>query len=116
MQEFRELYRWADVVVVPMVSNLYSGITVALEATSLGVPVVSSDTGGIPTYFSPEEMIYVPPSDPVALRDRVLGCSAEELLGYVQRAQAHFRKQDYSTRGMAARYVELSQRLLGPAS
>lgn len=112
MQEFRELYQWADLVVVPMVANLYSGITVALEATSLGVPVLSSDTGGIPTYFSAEEMIYVPPSDPVALRERVLACTVEELLGYVHRAQARFRKQDYSTRGMAARYVQLSEHLL----
>ncbi len=112
MEEFRELYRWADVVVVPMVSNLYSGITVALEATSLGVPVVSSDTGGIPTYFSPDEVVYVPPSDAAALRERVLGCDAAELHGYVQRAQERFRKQDYSTHGMAARYVALSERLL----
>ena len=112
MQEFRELYRWADMVVVPMVSNLYSGITVALEATSLGVPVVSSDTGGIPTYLAPDEVLYVPPSDPVALRERVLQCSAAELKTYVLRAQNRFRRQDYSTRGMAARYVELSERLL----
>lgn len=112
MQEFRDLYRWADVVVVPMVSNLYSGITVALEATSLGVPVVSSDTGGIPTYFTADEVIYVPPGDPSALRDRVLRCTAEELLGFAQRAQLRFRQQDYTTHGMAARYIQLSDRLL----
>ena len=112
MQEFRDLYRWADVVVVPMVTNLYSGITVALEATSLGVPVVSSETGGIPTYFADDEVIYVPPSDPVALRDRVLCCTTEELHSFVQRAQRRFRQQDYSTHGMASRYIQLSERLL----
>ncbi len=112
MQEFRDLYQWADVVVVPMIANLYSGITVALEATSLGVPVVSSNTGGIPTYFTEDEMIYVPPSDPAALRDRVLGCTVAELQGFVQRAQRRFQQQDYSTHGMAARYIQLSERLL----
>ncbi len=112
MQEFRDLYQWADVVVVPMVSNLYSGITVALEATSLGVPVVSSNTGGIPTYFAEDEVIYVPPSDPVTLRDRVLRCTAAELRGFAQRAQQRFRQQDYTTHGMAARYIKLSDRLL----
>lgn len=114
MQEFRDLYRWADVVVVPMVSNLYSGITVALEATSLGVPVVSSNTGGIPTYFSENEVVYVPPGDPSALRDRVLRCTTAELLGFVQRAQLRFQQQDYTTHGMAARYIQLSERLLEP--
>ncbi len=112
MQEFRDLYEWADVVVVPMVTNLYSGITVALEATSLGVPVVSSNTGGIPTYFTEDEVLYVPPSDPAALRARVLGCTLEELQGFVQRAQQRFQQQDYSTHGMAARYIQLSERLL----
>lgn len=112
MREFRDLYGWADVVVVPMVTNLYSGITVALEATSLGVAVVSSNTGGIPTYFSEDEVVYVPPSDPAALRDRVLSCTTEELHGFVQRAQRRFQQQDYSTHGMAARYIQLSERLL----
>ncbi len=113
MAAFRAFYAWADVVVVPMVKNLYSGITVALEATSLGVPVVSSDTGGISTYFSRDEVLYVPPGDAEALRAAVLAAGPAERLRFAERAQERFRAEDYSTRGMAARYVALSEELLG---
>lgn len=113
MPEFRALYEWADVVVVPMVENLYSGITVALEATSVGVPVVASDTGGVPTYFSRDEVLYVPPSDAEALRSAMLGCSAGDLRGFAERAQRRFQAEDYSTAGMARRYAVLSEELMG---
>ncbi len=112
MTEFRAWYAWADLVVVPMVPNLYSGITVALEATSLGVPVVSSDTGGIATYFSKDEVLYVPPSDAEALRAAVLAMDAAKWLRLAERAQKRFRAEDYSTGGMAARYAALSEELL----
>ena len=112
MDEFRALYAWADAVVVPMVPNLYSGITVALEATSLGRPVVSSDTGGVPTYFSANEVLFVPPGRPEALREAVLGCSAADLMRLAQRAQWRFEDEDYSTRGLAARYAALSDEIL----
>jgi glycosyltransferase involved in cell wall biosynthesis len=115
MQEFRELYAWADVVVVPMVPNLYSGITVALEATSLGLPVVCSDTGGVPTYFSPDEVVYVPAADAEALRAALLGTTPEQRSGWAQRAQRRFQREDYSTRGVARRYVALSEELLEPS-
>ncbi len=113
MAAFRAFYAWADLVMVPMVANLYSGITVALEATSLGVPVVSSDTGGIPTYFSRNEVLYVPPGDAEALRAAVLGAGAADRLQFAERAQQRFLAEDYSTRGMAARYAALSAELLG---
>ena len=109
---FRELYEWADLVVVPMVPNLYSGITVALEAVSMGVPVISSRTGGVPTYFSDDEVLYVPPQDGDALRRAALDQSPEQRLNRTQKAQARFLREDYSSRGMAARYVSLSLELL----
>ncbi len=112
MEEFRDLYRWADVVVVPMVRNLYSGITVALEAASMGVPVVASHTGGIPTYFEADEVLFVEPQNPGVLRQAVLAFSPEQRQAQVLRAQTRFRAEDYSSRGMARRYVDLSNDLL----
>ena len=67
--EIAELYAWADLAVVPLKPNLHaSGITVILEAVLRGLPVVCTDTGGIRGYFSDEDVRYVPPQDPVALR------------------------------------------------
>ena len=113
MQVFRDLYRWADMVVVPMIPNLYSGITVALEAISMGVPVISSRTGGVPTYFTDQEVLYVPPQDGQALRRAALDWSPEDRLNRTRKAQCRFRREDYSSRGMAQRYVTLSMELLG---
>ena len=67
MSDFIACYHWADIVAVPMRQNIYSGITVALEAAAMGTPVVSSRTGGVPTYFGEDEVFYSPagglPSD-----------------------------------------------------
>ena len=38
----RDAYTWADLVIMPMFRNCFSGITVACEAVAMGVPVVSS--------------------------------------------------------------------------
>ena len=110
--EFRECYRSADFVVVPMLENLYSGITVALEATALGVPVISSDTGGVPSYFAGDEVIFVPPGDPVALRQAALNTDSNARRAMVLRAQRRFVRDDYTSAGLAQRYLALSRELL----
>lgn len=67
-----ESYDWADLAVVPLKPNLHaSGLTVSFEAMLHGLPVVCTDTGGITGYFSEEDIRYVPPQDPVALRNAV---------------------------------------------
>ena len=112
MKEFRDFYTWADVVVIPMVPNLYSGITVALEAARCGVPVVSSRTGGVPTYLNDGEAIYVDPLDAAALREAVLHLDEERRAEVTQRALSRFQTEDYTTRGLAARYIHLSEQIL----
>ena len=107
-----ECYRWADFVIIPLMENFYSGITVALEATALGVPIISSDTGGVPTYFTHDEVLYIPPRDSVALRNAALGTSMETRKAMVARAQERFLKEDYTTVGLAKRYADLSRDLL----
>jgi glycosyltransferase involved in cell wall biosynthesis len=112
MQGFRDLYLWSDAVIVPMVPNQFSGITVAMEAISMGVPVFASDTGGIPTYFEPDEVVYFRPEDPIAMRESVWEHRTEKLNSFLKRAQAHFMRADYTTLGMAKRYIEISERIL----
>lgn len=117
MQGFRQLYAWADLVIVTMIPNLFSGITVALEAVGMGVPVIASDTGGIPTYFDADQVVYVPPENPSALRDAVLAQSNDHLAAFAERARQRFVREDYTTRGMASRYVAASRAILdGDAS
>ena len=110
--EYRKYYRWAEFVVVPMVENMYSGITVALEAVALGVPVISSRTGGVPTYFSEGEVEFVPPGDPAALREAALTLTYEARKDMVTRAQQRFAREDYTSMALARRYIALSEELM----
>ena len=110
--DFVAAYEAADVVVVPMKTNIYSGITVALEAAALGKPIVSSRTGGVPTYFDDDEVVYAPPSRPSDLRQAVLEAMKDPRSSRAIKAQARFRQNDYSTFAMIQRYAEYTLELL----
>ena len=110
--EQRRLYEAADVVVMPMVENSFSGCTVVCEAVAMGKPVISSRTGGVGTYFGENEVIFVPPGDPAAGRAAVLDRSLQELEGYALRAQARFRTPGYSALDLCRRYLRLSEQAL----
>jgi glycosyltransferase involved in cell wall biosynthesis len=111
IKEFIEFYRSADFVIVAMKENIFSGITVALEAAALGKPVVSSRTGGVPTYFDETEVLYVPPENPESLRQTVLDNASEKRTQFAINAQRKFLKRDYSTKAMAARYAQLTNEI-----
>lgn len=111
MTEMRANYAWADIVVVPMFDNVFSGITVALEGAAVGKPVICSRTGGVPTYFDEDEVIFVPPGDPTALRDAALSDPAI-LLSRAVRAQARFVESGYSAAAMMDRYLTLTNQAL----
>jgi glycosyltransferase involved in cell wall biosynthesis len=110
--EFRQIYDDCDFVVLPMSKNRYSGITVTLEAVALGKPVICSYTGGCPTYFDHDEVTFVPAGDADALRRAALHTDATTAYARACRAQERFRRDDYSTKGMMDRYVELSRQVL----
>ena len=112
MDLFKSLYASAHYIAVPMHENLFSGITVAMEAALMGKPLVVSRTGGVPTYFDDGEVLFVPPGDPVALRTAVLSLSSGERQEMARRAKERFWRDDYSTRGMMRRYADLSSGIL----
>jgi glycosyltransferase involved in cell wall biosynthesis len=113
--ELRELYKWADVVVVPLKSNLHvSGITVVAEAALSGVPVVCTDTGGMRDYFSADEVRYVPPNDAVAMRRALEELAADDGLRFSisRKAQEQLVKAELNTRARARRLADLSREML----
>lgn len=115
MSELRDLYRDADVIAVPMRKNVFSGITVALEAAALGKPILCTETGGVPTYFDRDQVIYAAPGDAGALREALLATTAASRKAAAERAQARFLERDYSTRGLIARYSNITRELLSRA-
>lgn len=78
LDELRQLYAEADVVVVPLVeTDFQAGITTILEAMAMGKPIVCSlTTGQDDTIVDGETGLYVPPGDADSMRaaiDRLLG-------------------------------------------
>lgn len=109
---YSQIYREADVTVVTLRENVFSGITVILESVATGTPVVASRTGGGPTYFGEDEVTFVTPGDPQDLRRALLETTREEFAERARRAQARFKSQDYSTAGMVGRYVAKTKAVL----
>ncbi|MGO9428259.1 glycosyltransferase family protein [Rhodoblastus sp.] len=113
LEGFRREYYQADFVLVPMIENPYSGITVALEAASSGAAIICSDTGGVPSYFDAREVLYVPPGRPVAMRNAALSMNARQRREMALRAQQRFIRDEYTSKAMAQRYVSVSKEILG---
>lgn len=105
-------YHEADIAVVPMIENIFSGITSALDAASIGVPIICSRTGGVSTYFDEHEVTYVPVGDSAALREAAAATTPEGRQAQADRAHRRFAGQDYSTRRLSRHYCEISTGLL----
>jgi glycosyltransferase involved in cell wall biosynthesis len=113
--EVVERYRWCDVVVVALTTNLHaSGITAVLEATFMGKPVLVSDTGGIDWYFDRDEVAFCPVGDSASLRDTVVALAEnpQRALASVRAAQATVIGKDLSSKGYARRHADMTEALL----
>lgn len=72
-RDLAQLYRDADVVVVPVKPNRYAaGIQALLEAMASGRPVIVTASEGLQGYLSDEDAItVVPQGNPAAMRDAI---------------------------------------------
>jgi glycosyltransferase involved in cell wall biosynthesis len=80
----------------------------------MGAPIVCTDTGGLRSYFSDDEIMYVPPNDAVAMRRAIVQLAADDALRFnmTRKAQERILRDDLSTRARAERMAELSRELL----
>ncbi|MBX6392703.1 MAG: glycosyltransferase family 4 protein [Burkholderiales bacterium] len=100
------LYREADVMLNPSrVDNMPNAL---LEAFASGVPVVSTDVGGIP-YFAEDgkTALLVPPGDPRAMADAALRLVRDPLLAAALRANALWAASAYAWPSVQARLFEI---------
>ncbi len=111
----RELYDWADIIVVPLRPNSHaSGITVMLEAAAVGKPMVVTDVGALQDYFTSRAASYVPPFDPQALQQAVdrLVASPDDALRQAQAAARQLVSRDLTTQQFAQQHVRITQDLM----
>jgi glycosyltransferase involved in cell wall biosynthesis len=108
-EEVEALFKAADVVVLPYRSATQSGVTHV--AYALGVPVITTDVGGLAETVRPGETgLVVPPGDPTALAEAIVRFFAEglgpRLRGGVRAVQAA-----HSWDALAERTIELMDAL-----
>jgi glycosyltransferase involved in cell wall biosynthesis len=114
-EELVAAFQEATLVCVPLLANLHaSGATVIQEAVLAGVPVVATDTGGLDAYFARDEIKYVPPGDPDALRQAIrdLAGDPDAAEAQARRAQARMAGGELGAEAYIRRHVELSQEML----
>ena len=108
-------YEWADFVLLTIKPNLHaSGITVLQEAAVLGTAVICSDTGGLKSYFSDEEVFFIPHGDPLEIHKAITKLAGDDRLrqDLAERAQARMTTGGFNSRSYARRHAELSRELL----
>src|SRR4029077_13099147 len=77
-EEVEALFKAADVAVLPYRSATQSGVTHV--AYALGVPVITTDVGGLAETVKPGETgLVVPPEDPAALARAIVRFFAEDM-------------------------------------
>ena len=102
--ELLALYHQADIVVLPLLDNMHaSGATVLQEAALAGRPVISTQTGGLYHYFNEDEVTFVPPGDPDALRAATIRIATDPALAMrkAKAAQARMHEGGLSSRRLA---------------
>ena len=112
--ELMRLFDWADGVVVCLGENLHaSGITVIQEAVTQGIPVICTNTGGLSAYFGEDEVWYVPPHAPQAVRQAIAMLAQSPALALEKARRAQQRMASgLNSRTYVAAHVALSRRLL----
>jgi glycosyltransferase involved in cell wall biosynthesis len=107
-------FAWADMLVLPLQPNFHaSGITVIEEAAILGVPVKSTNVGGLEAYFQEEDVLYVDPGDSrqMASAIRHLARNPELQQSLIANSRRRLTEAGLSSRHYAKRHVELFREL-----
>jgi glycosyltransferase involved in cell wall biosynthesis len=106
-----EYMRRAKVQVVPSLSEPQG--LVVLEAMACGVPVIGTDTGGIPDMIKHGESGWlVPPNDAEALAKTIKEVLDNDREREKAGRAAHEKAQSFSTTGFGHKVVELYERII----
>jgi glycosyltransferase involved in cell wall biosynthesis len=110
-------YEWADVVCLPLTENDHSsGITVALEATYAGRPVLMTDVGGLGSYLPTLAQFALPSAADAGMwRERLQSFRSTtrgELSKMLEAAQKDAADLELTSKGYSERLLEVTKQLL----
>lgn len=104
-----------DVAVVPSIEEGFG--LVAIEAMSLGVPVVASRVGGLPEVIADGRSgLLVPPADPAAIADAVIRLLGDPALRRRLVDEGRITARGFSLDHYAGRLIDIYQELAGRAA
>ena len=107
--EVEALFKAADVVVLPYRSATQSGVTHV--AYALGVPVITTDVGGLSETVRPGETgMVVPPENPQALADAIVRFFEEGMAPRL-RAGVEALRREHSWERLADQAIDLGRQL-----
>ncbi len=115
MRDMVAHFEWTDVLVLAVKPNTrICGISVMLEGITAGVPVIATGVGGLDEYFPEGIVRYVRPFDADDLRKAAFDLGNDDDLRYKMATQAQkiLVEKDFSTKGYARRYSDLTKSLL----
>jgi glycosyltransferase involved in cell wall biosynthesis len=107
--EVEAVFRAADVVVLPYRSATQSGVTHV--AYALGVPVITTDVGGLSETVRPDRTgLVVPPEDPAALADAIVRYFEDGMAERLRAGVAELRRE-HSWEQLAEQVIALGDQL-----
>jgi len=110
-EEVEAVFKASDVVVLPYRSATQSGVTHV--AYALGVPVITTDVGGLAETVTAATGLVVPPEDPSAIAAAIVRYFAEGLGPSLRTGVANVQREQ-SWEALAASTLDLAD-TLGPA-
>jgi glycosyltransferase involved in cell wall biosynthesis len=106
-EELRELYRKADILVMPMIDCTANNAI--LEAMACGTPVMANRVGGIPEYLDPATCIMTEGKNVKEWRDQLVALGEQkEKLWQIRAAVRHWAEQ-FRWQIVASHYREVYQ-------
>ncbi len=110
--ELAYIYKNSDAFVLPSLSE---GLpTVILEAIYFGLPVISTDTGGIKEHFD-KCVLVVPPKDSIKLAEAMIDIAKSDNIKLAKEKSKNFKKvieNKYSWNAVAKEYEKIYEKLL----
>lgn len=110
--KMQDIYLSSDIVIVPSIYPEPFG-RVALEAMSVGRPVIASNIGGLPEIIGNKAGILVPPSNPKKLADAILLLSKDsKLRKKMSKAGKKISKEKFNTTNIVKQILRVYKRVL----